>query len=76
LFNINTDKPIRKKSQNIHKNELRCVCLKARSTGQKRSDLDIMVVDIEPDITGITKSWSHTDMVNAELYSALRLCNV
>ena len=30
-----------------------------------------MVVDIEPDIKGITKSWAHTDMVNAELYIAL-----
>ena len=55
------------KSQNINKNELRCVCLNARSIIKKRSDLDFMVADIEPDIIRITESWAHKDMVNAKL---------
>ena len=71
-----TNKSTRKKSQNINKNELRCVCLNARSIIKKKSDLDFMVADIEPDIIGITESWAHKDMVDAELINAPRLCNV
>ena len=62
-----TNKSTRKKSQNINKNELRCVCLNARSIIKKKSDLDFMVADIEPDIIGITESWAYKDMVDAEL---------
>ena len=42
------------------------LCLNARSIINKRSVLDFMVAGIEPDIIGITKSWAHKDMVDAE----------
>ena len=61
-----TNKSTRKKLQNINKNELRCVCLNARSIIKRKGDLDFMVSDIEPDIIGITESWAHKDMVDAE----------
>ena len=54
-------------SQNINKHELRYVCLNARSIIKKKSDLDFMIADMEPDIIGITESWAHKDMVDAEL---------
>ena len=38
--------------------------LKCQKHNKKR---DFMVVDIEPDIKGITESWAHKDMVDAEL---------
>ena len=58
-----------KKSQNFNKNELTCICLNARSIINKRSDLDYMIADTEPDIIGITESWANKDMVDAELVS-------
>ena len=65
-----TNKSTRKKSQNINTNELRCICLNARSILNKRSDPDFMIADIEPDIIGITESWAHKDIVDAELMLA------
>ena len=62
-----TNKCTRKISQNINENELRCICLKARSITNKRSDLYFKIADIEPDIISITESWAHKDMVDAEL---------
>ena len=62
-----TNKSTRKISQNINKNELRCICLKARSIINKRSDLYFKIANIEPDIISITEPWAHKDMGDAEL---------
>ena len=41
--------------------------LKCQKHINKRSYLDFMIADIEPDKIGITESWAHKDMVDAEL---------
>ena len=51
----------------ISDNELKCVCLNARSIVNKKSELDIMVADIDPHVIGITESWANEDIVDAEL---------
>ena len=43
------------------------MCLNARSIVNKKNELNIMVEDIDPDIIGITESWSNTDITDAEL---------
>ena len=53
--------------QIISDNELKCVCLNARSTVNRKSELDIMVADIDPHVKGITESWANKDIVDAEL---------
>ena len=52
---------------NISKSEIKCVCLNARSIINKKTELNIMVVDIKPHIIGITESWANNDITNAEL---------
>ena len=44
-----------------------CVSLNARSTVNKKNELNIMVEDIDPHIIGITASWAKTDITDAEL---------
>ena len=51
----------------ISDNELKCVGLNARSLVNKKSELDIMVADIEPRVIGITESWANKDIVDVEL---------
>ena len=51
----------------ISDNELKCVSLNARSIVNKKSELDIMVADIDPHVIGITESWANEDIVDAEL---------
>ena len=46
---------------------LKCVCLNARSIVNKMGELRLMVEDVEPDIIGITETWTRPDMGNAEL---------
>ena len=48
-------------------NELKCVCLNARSIINKKSKLDVMVADVDPRVIGITESWANKDIVDAEL---------
>ena len=48
-------------------NELKCVCLNARSIINKKSELDFLVADIDPHVIGITESWANEDIVDAEL---------
>ena len=43
------------------------MCMLKCQKHNKKSDLDFMVADIEPDIIGITESSAHKDMVDAEL---------
>ena len=45
---------------------LKCVCLNARSLVNKMGELRLMVEDVEPDIIGITETWTRPDMGNAE----------
>ena len=51
----------------ISDNELKCVCLNARNIVNKKSELDIMVADIDPHVIGITEPWANKDIVDAEL---------
>ena len=44
-----------------------CVCLNARSIANKKSELNIMVEDINPHICDITESWANKDISDAEL---------
>ena len=62
-----TDKPITKCPKNRSEAGYRCVCLNARSIVNKKNELNIMVEDIDPHITGITESWANTDITDAEL---------
>ena len=41
------------------KEEIKCVCLKARSIINKKDELNIIVDDIKPHIIGITESWAN-----------------
>ena len=47
--------------------EIKCICLNARSTINKKDELNIMVDDINPHIIGITESWANNDISDAEL---------
>ena len=47
----------------ISDNELKCVCLNARSIVNKKSELDIMVAVIDPHVI----AWANKDIVDAEL---------
>ena len=45
---------------------LKCVCLNARSIVNKMGELRLMVEDVEPDITGITETWTRPDWRSTE----------
>ena len=47
--------------------EMKCVCLNARSIINKKDELNIMVDDIKPHIIGITETWANNDITDAEL---------
>ena len=49
------------------KEEIKCVCLNARSIINKKDELNIMVDDIKSHIIGITESWANNDITDAEL---------
>ena len=49
------------------KEEIKCVCLNARSIINKKNELNIMVDDTKPHIIGITESWTNNDITDAEL---------
>ena len=49
------------------KEEIKCVCLNARSIINKKNELNIMVDDIKPHIIGITESWANNDITYVEL---------
>ena len=49
------------------KEEIKYVCLNARSIINKKIELNIMVDDIQPHIIGITESWANNDIPDAEL---------
>ena len=62
-----TDKPITTCPKNRSEAGYKCVCLNARSIVNKKSELNIMVEDIDPHTIGITESWANTDITDAEL---------
>ena len=49
------------------KEEIKCVCLNARSVINKKNELNIMVDEIKRHIIGITESWANNDITDAEL---------
>ena len=49
------------------KEEIKCVCLNARSIINKKNELNIMVDDIKPHIIYITEPWANNDITDAEL---------
>ncbi len=49
------------------KEEIKCVCLNARSIINKKNELNIMVDEIKPHIIGITESLANNDITDAEL---------
>ena len=49
------------------KEEIKCLCLNARSIINKNNELNIMVDEIKPHIIGITESWANNDITDAEL---------
>ena len=51
----------------ISKEEIKYVCLNARSIINKENELNIMVDDIKPHIIGTTESWANNDITDAEL---------
>ena len=64
---ISTHKPVTKCPENISEAGYKCVPLNARSIVNNKNELNIMVEDIDPHITGITESWANTDITDAEL---------
>ena len=53
--------------KHIQREEIKCVCLNARSIINKKKELNIMVDDIQPHTIGITESWANNDITDAEL---------
>ena len=68
-LNIQEDIRCKGKQGKTSKAEIKCVCLNARSIINKKNELNIMVDDIKPHniIIGITESWAHNDITDAEL---------
>ena len=67
-LNIQEDSRCKGIQGNTSKAEIKCVCLNARSIINKKNELNIMVDDIKPHkIIGITESWAHNDITDAEL---------
>ena len=61
------DRRSKKIQRNTSESGIKCVCLNARSIINKKTELNIMVDDIKPDIIGITESWANNDIIDAEL---------
>ena len=66
-LNIQEDSRCKGIQGNTSKAEIKCVCVYARSIISKKNELNIMVDDIKPHIIGITESWAHNDITDAEL---------
>ena len=66
-LNIQEDSRCKGIQGNTSNAGIKCVCLNARSIINKKNELNIMVDDIKPHIIGITESWAHNDITDAEL---------
>ena len=49
------------------KEEIKCVCLTARSIINKKNELNIMVDDIKRHVIGIPEPWANNDLTDAEM---------
>ena len=62
------------------KEEIKCVCLNARSINNMKDELNIIVDDVKPHIIGITESRANNDITDAELglegYAMFRKCRL
>ena len=65
--NVQEDSRCKGIQGNTSKEDIKCVCLNARSIINKKNELNIMVDDIKPHIIGITESWANNDITGAEL---------
>ena len=65
--NVQQDSRCKGIQGNTPKEEIKCVCLNARSIINKNNELNIMVDDIKPHIIGITESWANNDITDTEL---------
>ena len=61
------DRRSKKIQRNTSYSGIKCVCLNARIIINKKTELNIMVDDIQPHIIGITESWANNDITDAEL---------
>ena len=66
-LNIQEDRRCKGIQGKTSKTGIKCVCLNIRSIINKKNELNIMVDDIKPHIIGITESWAHNDITDAEL---------
>ena len=66
-LNIQEDSRCKGIQGNTPTAEIKCVCLNARSIINKENELNIMADDIKPHSIGITESWAHNDITDAEL---------
>ena len=62
-----TDKQITNCPKNRSEAGHKCMCLNARRIVNKKNELNIMIEDIDPHITGITKPWANTNITDVEL---------
>ena len=65
--NVQEDSRCKEIQGGTSKEEIKCVCLNARSITNKKNQLIIMVDDKKPHIIGITESWANNDITYAEL---------
>ena len=65
--NVHEDSRCKGIQGHTSKSEIKCVCLDARSIINKKTELNIMVDDIKPQIIGIAESWANNSITNAEL---------
>jgi hypothetical protein len=70
--NINRNKPGGNSERIIERqkkitNEFTCLYMNAQSIINKRDELAIVVEECSPDIIGVTESWAHEEIYDAEL---------
>ena len=56
---ISTQKPVTKCPEHISEAGYKCVCLNARRIVNKKNELNSMVEDTDPRITGINELWAN-----------------
>ena len=61
------DRRYKRICRNTPESEIKCVWLNARSIINKKTELYIMIDDIQPHIIGITEPWANNYMTDAEL---------
>ena len=54
-------------SHSIYNSDLLCVYFNAQSIMNKLDDLHVMACSLQPDIIGISESWTHSNILDSEL---------